>query len=46
MVFHGKYGLLNQLIVLPLGQRDQLVPDQDFILAGLVLQTVWRWTVS
>ena len=45
MVFHGKYGLLNQLIVLPLGQAPiSWLKDQDFILAGLVLQTVWRWT--
>ena len=43
MVFHGKYGLLNQLIVLPLGQAPiSWLKDQDFILAGLVLQTVWR----
>ena len=45
MVFHGKYGLLNQLIVLPLGQAPiGWLKDSDFILAGLVLQTVWRWT--
>tara|TARA_Y100001934_G_scaffold145524_1_gene174768 strand:+ start:99 stop:995 length:897 start_codon:yes stop_codon:yes gene_type:complete len=45
MVFHGRNGLLNQLIVLPLGQAPiNWLKDPDFILAGLMLQAVWRWT--
>ena len=45
MVFHGRNGLLNQLVILPLGQAPiNWLKDPDFILAGLVLQTVWRWT--
>ena len=44
MVFHGRNGLLNQLVILPLGQASiNWLKDPDFILAGLVLQTVWRW---
>ena len=45
MVFHGKNGLLNQLFVMPLGLEPvSWLKDPDFILSGLVLQTVWRWT--
>jgi ABC-type sugar transport system permease subunit len=66
MVFHGRNGLLNQLVILPLieaanaiidvakahGVNIELIgqapinwlKDPDFILAGLVLQMVWRWT--
>ena len=55
MVFHGKNGLLNQLFVMPLGMFSEQalghglgpiswLKDPDFILSGLVLQTVWRWT--
>ena len=45
MVFHGRNGLLNQLFVMPLGfEPINWLKDPDFILSGLVLQTVWRWT--
>ncbi|MCH2592223.1 MAG: sugar ABC transporter permease [Pedosphaera sp.] len=45
MLFHGKNGLLNQLFVMPLGLEPvSWLKDPDFILSGLVLQTVWRWT--
>ena len=45
MVFHGKNGLLNQLLLMPLGiEPIDWMKDPDFILIGLVLQTVWRWT--
>ena len=45
MVFHGKNGLLNQLFVMPLGLEPvSWLKDPGFILSGLVLQTVWRWT--
>lgn len=45
MVFHGREGLLNQLFILPLGLNSiNWLKDPDFILIGLVLQTVWRWT--
>ena len=45
MVFHGKNGLLNQLLLMPLGLDPiDWMKDPDFILIGLVLQTVWRWT--
>ena len=45
MVFHGRNGLLNQLFVMPLGfEPVNWLKDPDFILSGLVLQTVWRWT--
>ena len=45
MVFHGREGLLNQLFILPLGLTSiNWLKDPDFILIGLVLQTVWRWT--
>lgn len=45
MVFHGREGLLNQLFILPIGLNSiNWLKDPDFILVGLVLQTVWRWT--
>jgi ABC-type sugar transport system permease subunit len=45
LVFHGREGLLNQLIVLPLGFKAvNWLKDPSFILPALVLQTVWRWT--
>ena len=45
MLFHGKNGLLNQLLLMPLGLEPiDWMKDPDFILIGLVLQTVWRWT--
>ena len=45
MVFHGREGLLNQLFILPIGLAPiNWLKDPDFILLGLVLQTVWRWT--
>ena len=45
MVFYGDYGFLNQLVVIPLGFKSiRWHGDPDFILGGLVLQNVWRWT--
>ncbi len=45
MVFHGRNGLLNQLFVMPLGLEPvNWLKDPNFILSGLVMQTVWRWT--
>jgi len=45
MVFHGREGLLNQLFILPIGLAPiNWLKDPNFILLGLVLQTVWRWT--
>lgn len=45
LVFHGREGLLNQLVVLPLGLKAvNWLKDPSFILSALVLQTVWRWT--
>ena len=39
MVFHGKYGLLNQLIVLPLGQAPiSWLKDSDFIIHAVPTQ--------
>ena len=44
-VFHGREGLLNQLFVLPFANRPiQWLTDPDWILLGLILQAVWRWT--
>ena len=45
MVFHGREGLLNQLFIIPIGLAPiNWLKDPNFILLGLVLQTVWRWT--
>lgn len=45
LVFHGREGLLNQLVVLPFGMKAvNWLKDPNFILSALVLQTVWRWT--
>jgi ABC-type sugar transport system permease subunit len=45
LVFHGREGLLNQLLVVPLGLAPiNWLKDPDFILPALVLQSVWRWT--
>ncbi len=44
LVFHGREGLLNQWIVLPLGFKAvNWLKDPSFILPALVLQAVWRW---
>lgn len=45
LVFHGREGLLNQFFVLPFGLKAiNWLKDPDWILCGLVLQSVWRWT--
>jgi len=45
LVFHGREGLLNQLLVEPFGFKTiNWLRDPDFILPALVLQGVWRWT--
>jgi ABC-type sugar transport system permease subunit len=45
LVFHGREGLLNHLLVLPLGfEPVQWLRDPDWILPALILQSVWRWT--
>ncbi|MED5381995.1 MAG: sugar ABC transporter permease, partial [Verrucomicrobiota bacterium] len=45
MVFDGRDGFLNQLFVIPLGfDSIRWLGDEDFILTGLVLQNIWRWT--
>lgn len=45
LVFHGQEGLLNRVLLAPLGWEPvNWLADPDFILAALVLQAVWRWT--
>ncbi|MED6314129.1 MAG: sugar ABC transporter permease, partial [Verrucomicrobiota bacterium] len=45
MVFYRDQGLLNQFVVIPFGfDPIRWQGDTDFILTGLVLQNVWRWT--
>ncbi len=45
MVFYRDQGLLNQFVVIPFGfDPIRWQGDADFILTGLVLQNVWRWT--
>ncbi len=44
LVFHGRNGLLNQWLVLPLGFAPiDWLKDPTWILPALVLQAVWRW---
>jgi ABC-type sugar transport system permease subunit len=45
LVFHGEYGLLNALFLEPLGvETVHWLLDPRFIMAALVIQSVWRWT--
>ena len=45
LVFHGRDGLLNQMFVTPFGLKAiNWLKDPDWILAALVIQSVWRWT--
>ncbi|MFT5125196.1 MAG: ABC-type sugar transport system permease subunit [Candidatus Omnitrophota bacterium] len=45
LVFHGREGILNQLFVLPFGFKAiNWLKDPDWILTGLILQSIWRWT--
>jgi ABC-type sugar transport system permease subunit len=45
LVFHGREGLLNQLLVMPLGfEPINWLKDPRWILPALVLQSIWRWT--
>ena len=44
LVFHGREGLLNHLLVLPLGFKAvNWLKDPTFIMPALVMQAVWRW---
>jgi multiple sugar transport system permease protein len=45
LFFHGKSGVLNQFLVMPLGfQQVNWMMNPDWILPCLVFQSVWRWT--
>ncbi|MFP6855373.1 MAG: sugar ABC transporter permease, partial [Opitutales bacterium] len=45
LVFHGKQGILNQLVVMPLGFPPvNWMMDPTFILPAMALQAIWRWT--
>ena len=45
LFFHGKSGVLNQFLVMPLGfQPVNWMMNPDWILPCLVFQSVWRWT--
>ena len=45
LVFHGKNGVLNQILVVPLGLEPiNWMLDPSFILPAMVMQAVWRWT--
>ncbi len=45
LVFHGRQGILNQLVVTPLGfDAVNWMMDPAFILPAMVTQAVWRWT--
>ncbi len=44
LVFHGRNGLLNQWIVLPLGFTPiDWLKDPAWIMPALVIQAAWRW---
>ncbi|MCH2207650.1 MAG: sugar ABC transporter permease [Lentisphaerales bacterium] len=44
-VFHGREGLLNQVFILPFGERAvNWMSDPNYILPSMVIQSVWRWT--
>jgi len=44
LVFHGRNGLLNQWVVLPLGFAPiDWLKDPAWIMPALVIQAVWRW---
>ncbi len=45
LFFHGKAGVLNQFLIVPLGfEPINWMMDPDWILPCLILQAVWRWT--
>ena len=45
LVFHGRHGILNQVVITPLGfEAINWQLDPAFILSAVVLQAVWRWT--
>jgi ABC-type sugar transport system permease subunit len=45
LVFHGREGVLNQLLVMPLGFAPiNWLRDPDWIMPALVMQSAWRWT--
>ena len=45
LVFHGKNGVLNQVLIMPLGfEPINWMLDPSFILPAMVMQTLWRWT--
>lgn len=45
LVFHGRHGMLNQLLIMPWDLPPiRWLIDPDFILPALLLQGFWRWT--
>lgn len=45
LVFYGRSGLLNDWLITPFGFKPiQWLKDPNFILWGLILQAIWRWT--
>tara|TARA_B110000305_G_C19372434_1_gene605191 strand:+ start:103 stop:978 length:876 start_codon:yes stop_codon:yes gene_type:complete len=45
LVFYGRGGILNEWLITPLGFSPiNWLKDPQFILTGLILQAVWRWT--
>lgn len=45
LFFHGRNGILNQFLVIPLGMEPiNWMMDPKFIMPSLILQSVWRWT--
>lgn len=45
LFFHGREGVLNQLLIIPLGfDPIHWMMDPNFILLSMILQCVWRWT--
>ncbi len=45
LVFLGRYGLFNRLLLDPLGfPYIDWVKDPAFVMPALILQAIWRWT--
>ena len=45
LFFHGDQGILNRLLVMPLGfEAIDWMQNPKFIMISLILQSVWRWT--
>ena len=45
LFFHGREGVLNQYLVIPLGfDPINWMMDPDFIMPSLIMQSIWRWT--